>query len=156
MPIGAEVEIDGPYGSFVLPEDPSRQAVFLAGGIGITPFRSMVLDASGNNLPHRLFLFYSNYRPRVSAFFEELAHAQKKNPNYTFIATMTDIQESSQAWEGETGYINRQMLEKHLDSLLRPVYYIAGPPGFVLAMRGLLQEVGVDPNDVKFDQFVGY
>lgn len=152
MPIGTEVEIDGPYGEFILHNDPSRQAVFLAGGIGITPFRSMILDATGSNLSHRIFLFYSNYKPQVSAFFEELANVQKENPNYIFIATMTDMP----AWEGETGYINKKMLEKHLDSLLEPVYYIAGPPGFVLAMRGLLQEAGIDPNDVKFDQFVGY
>ena len=65
---------------------------------------------------------------------------------------MTDMP----AWEGETGYINKQMLGKYINAIVGPMYYIAGPPGFVLAMRGLLQEEGVDPNDVKFDQFVGY
>ena len=156
MPIGTAVEIDGPYGEFILHSDLSRQAVFLAGGIGITPFRSMILDAAGNNLSHRIFLFYSNYRRKGSAFFEELRDMQEENSNYTFIATMTDVKKSNRAWEGETGYINKEMLRKHLGSLLEPVYYIAGPPGFVLAMRGLLQEEGVDSADVKFDQFVGY
>jgi ferredoxin-NADP reductase len=63
LPIGTEVIIQGPFGSFILHNDSTRPAVFLAGGIGITPFRSMLWQAVRSKLPHPLFLFYSNRRP---------------------------------------------------------------------------------------------
>jgi len=156
MPAGSEVEIDGPHGSFVLHDDTLRPAVFLAGGIGITPFRSMLLESTNNNSLHKFLLFYSNFRPDDAAFLRELSDLGKKNLNYTFIPTMTEMERSSKAWEGETRYIDKAMLEKYIDTQASPVYYIAGPPGFVLAMKGLLQEAGIEPDDIKTDQFSGY
>ncbi|MEK7236600.1 MAG: FAD-dependent oxidoreductase [Nitrospirota bacterium] len=76
MPLGATVQMEGPFGNFVLHADPVRPAVFLAGGIGITPFRSMVLHAVAQKLPHRLFLFYSNRRPEDAPFLDELQALQ--------------------------------------------------------------------------------
>lgn len=63
MPLGAEIKVEGPFGNLTLHNDPSRPAVLLAGGIGITPFRSIVRRAAHEKLPHRIFLFYSNRRP---------------------------------------------------------------------------------------------
>lgn len=77
--------------------------VFLAGGIGITPFRSILFWAAKEKLPHRLVLFYSNRRPEDAPFLDELQALEKENPNYTFVATMTGIDKSSRSWSGETG-----------------------------------------------------
>src|SRR2546427_661655 len=73
MPIGATVQAEGPFGSFTLHINAAKPAVFLAGGIGITPFRSMIRDAAARKLPHHLYLFYSNNRPEDAAFLDELA-----------------------------------------------------------------------------------
>jgi len=66
--VGAAISIARPFGSFTRHSDSSRPGVFLPGGIGVTPFRSMILHASGNKLPHRLLLFYSNRRPEDAPF----------------------------------------------------------------------------------------
>ena len=151
MPIGAEVEITKPRGSFILHDDMSRPAVFLVGGIGVTPFRSMLLQVAHEKLTHKIFMFYSNYTLLDAAFLDELKDLENKNSSYKFIATMTKAE-----WHGETGYISKDMLKKYIDDIKALIYYIAGPPGFVLAMRGLIEEIGVNPDDIKTDEFEGY
>jgi ferredoxin-NADP reductase len=73
MEIGKEVSMDAPYGSFTLHNNPRIPAVFLTGGIGVTPVRSIVLQAAHDNFPHKIFLFYSNRRPEDAAFLKNQA-----------------------------------------------------------------------------------
>jgi ferredoxin-NADP reductase len=80
-----EIKLEGPMGSFTLHNNPSKAAVFLAGGIGITPFSSMVRHAAKARLPHRLYLFYSNRRPEDAAFMTILRQLESENANYKFI-----------------------------------------------------------------------
>src|SRR5258708_14324050 len=89
MPPGTPITIDGPMGSMTLQNDSSRPAVFLAGGIGITPFISMARRAAHEKLPHKIFLFYSNHKPADAPFLRELTDLQNENHNYKLIATMT-------------------------------------------------------------------
>lgn len=77
MEPGAELTFDGPYGSFTLLNNASIPAVFLTGGIGVTPARSIVLQAAHDKLPHKIFLFDSNNRPENAPFLDELAEVQK-------------------------------------------------------------------------------
>lgn len=156
MPVGEEVEIFGPSGNLILHQDTSQKAVLLAGGIGITPFRSMILQASFERLPHKIYLFYSNRRPEDSAFLQELEKIQKENPNYKFIGTMTEMTDSKRIWQGETDYITKQLLIKYLGSLDKAIFYTAGPPQMVEAMVKLLQEAGVNKDRVKSEDFTGY
>jgi ferredoxin-NADP reductase len=154
MPLGTEVRIVGPFGSLNLHQNAVRPAVFLAGGIGITPFRSIVLQAAEQKLPHRLSL--SNRRPDDAAFLEELEELEKENPNYKFIGTMTNMAGSNRVWRGETGFINQEMLTKYIGDLAAPIYYIAGPPAMVAAMRQTLSGAGVNIDDVRAEEFAGY
>ena len=156
MPLGTEVRIVGPFGSLTLRQNAARPAVFLAGGIGITPFRSMLRQAAEQKLPHHLFLFYSNRRPEDAAFLEELEDLEKENSNYKFIGTMTEMAGSNRVWRGETGYINQEMLAKYIGDLAAPIYYIAGPPALVAAMERTLSDAGVNSDDVRAEEFAGY
>lgn len=156
MPLGSEIEFKGPYGKMTLHDDPARPAVFLTGGIGITPFRSIGLDAARSGLPHRIHLFYSNRRPQDAAFLDQFTELEKVNPNYRLIATMTSAAASNPPWTGETGYINGEMLLRFIDDLKSPVYYIAGPEGLVTAVRKTLSEAGVNESDIHVEQFTGY
>lgn len=156
VPLGTQIKVRGPSGNFTLHNDASRPAVFLTGGIGITPFRSIVLDAAKNKLPRRLFLFYSNRRPEDAAFLEELRRLESENPMYRLIATMTQPEKSNQPWQGKTGYINKQMLAEFIQELSGPIYYIAGPPEMVTAMQRLLKDAGVDDDDIRAEEFEGY
>jgi ferredoxin-NADP reductase len=156
MEIGTEVSLDAPYGSFTLHNNSRVPAVFLTGGIGVTPVRSIVLQAAHDNLPHKIFLFDSNRRPEDAAFLNELRGAQEKNSNYTFIGTMTEMEKSSRQWDGESGYITKPMLVKYIGDLTRPIYYIAGPAAMVSAMRKSLNEAGVDDDNIRTEEFSGY
>ena len=158
-PLGTTVNVDGPDGQMVLHEDISRPAVFLAGGIGITPFRAMATHAAHEKLPHRLYLFYSNRRPEDAAFLSELQQLQEVNSNYRLIATMTEPQKSSCsscAWSGETGFLGRDMLERHLPDLTSPIYYFAGPPAMTTGMQQMLEEIGIDGQAMRCEEFYGY
>jgi ferredoxin-NADP reductase len=151
-----EVELDGPFGSFTLHKNPSKSAVLLAGGIGIAPFSSMILDAEKEGLQHRLYLFYANQRPESTAFLKSLQEMEKKVQNFLFIPTMTGIGGKYPSWSGETGCIRPEMLSRYLPKLRGPIYYLAGPPRVVEAMRKMLASSGVDAADVRSEEFIGY
>jgi ferredoxin-NADP reductase len=153
---GLRVKIDGPAGFMMLHGDAARPAVFLAGGIGITPFLSMARDAAERRLPHPITLFYSNRRPEDAAFLDELRALERINPNYRLIPTMAEPEKSAAAWKGETGFIGRAMLERHLPDITKPIYYMAGPPAMTMAMQEMLAECGVSPLDTQFEEFFGY
>ena len=155
-PAGTALRIDGPNGEMVLHDDSARPVVLLAGGIGITPFLSMTRYASRERLAHCLYLFYSNRRPEDAAFLAELQQMERLNPNYHLIATMAEPEKSAQAWSGETGFIRREMLERHLPDTASPVYYFAGPPAMTTAMREMLEGLGVAEDSMRYEEFYGY
>jgi ferredoxin-NADP reductase len=134
----------------------AKPAVFLAGGIGVTPFSSIIRQAAQEKLRHKLYLFYSNRSPEDAAFMKDLQALEKQNPNFSLVPTMTEMGKSHEAWEGETGFINREMLARHLPELNGPIYYVAGPPAMVTAMRDMLVAGGVDSDDVRSEEFAGY
>ncbi|MEO5757040.1 MAG: FAD-dependent oxidoreductase [Mesorhizobium sp.] len=156
LPVGSTVDIEGPYGDLLLHHDAARPAVFLAGGIGITPFRSMILDATERGLFHRLFLFYGNRRAEDAAFLSELSELEKQNPRFKLIATCTEPDGAPADWRGERGYITREVISKYVGDIAAPVYYVAGPPAMVSAMETLLEEARVKAKDVKAETFLGY
>ena len=156
IPLGTEIKIDGPMGSFTLHKNSKKPAAFLAGGIGITPFMSIVAQAAHDRLPHSLYLFYSNHRPEDAPFLDFLRRLEKDNPNYHFIPTMTEMEKSKRSWDGEQGYVDRAMLIKYLNNLNGPIYYLAGPPAMVAAMRKMLLETKVDEDDIRTEEFAGY
>jgi ferredoxin-NADP reductase len=156
MESGTALSFDGPFGSFTLHENAARPAILLAGGIGITPFHSIIADATARKLPHKIVLFYSNRRPEDTAFLDELKGFAQANPNFSLVATMTQMDQSSEAWDGEQGYIDAAMLSRHVPGGTLPVYYLAGPPAMVAALRDMLKASGVSGDDIKFEDFAGY
>ena len=150
---GLKLTIDGPAGLMVLHEDAARPAVFLAGGIGITPFLAMARDAAHRRLPHGIQLFYGNRRPQDAAFLDELRGLEAGNPNFRMIAAMS---QPSAEWKGETGQIDRAMLERHVTDLRAPIYYFAGPPGMAMAMQFMLADIGIAEADMRSEEFYGY
>ena len=153
-PLGTKFQVSRPRGSFVLHAEATRPAVFLAGGIGITPMRSILHWAAQERLPHKLYLFYSNRHLEDAAFLEELEDLATENPCFRFIPTLTGIE--SPAWHYEHGPINRSLLARYLDEPKPPVFYAAGPAGMVAAMASLLHGLGVSDDDIKAEEFGDY
>ena len=139
---------------FTLHRDITRPAVFLAGGIGIAPIRSILRQTTQERLPHKLYLFYSNREAEDAAFFEEFESLTAQNPNFIFVPTVTGHR--TIAWPYEKGHINHEMLTRYLLGLNEAIYYIAGPSGMVAAMTNLLNSSGVSEDDMRTEEFGDY
>jgi ferredoxin-NADP reductase len=146
LPNGAQVRLTGPLGAMTLHEDAARSAVFIAGGIGITPFRSMLLQAEHDRLEHRLLLAYSNRRREHAAFLAELQALERRNARFRLLAAMTDTD----------GVVNEETLKRFAGEAAAPLYYLAGPPAMVEAMKAILTRIGVGAPDVRSEEFFGY
>lgn len=153
---GSDLQIDGPFGSLTLHKKLARAGVLIAGGIGITPFMSMLRQAAEQRSEQALVLLYSNRRPEDAAFLAELQGLAARNPHMRLVATMTDMAHSQQAWDGATGHIDGALVRRAIAGLADPIFYVAGPPALVEAMRNTLVDAGVDEDDVRSEEFFGY
>ena len=95
-------------------------------------------------------------RPEDAAFLETLQSLETTNPNFRLICAMTEMSKSNKEWKGETALIDREMLSRHSATLQGPIYYIAGPPTMVAAMRQTLVSAGVEEDDIRAEEFAGY
>jgi ferredoxin-NADP reductase len=153
-PLGTKFVVSRARGSFTLHKDATKPAVFLAGGIGIAPIRSILQHAAQARVEHKMYLFYSNRDASDAAFMEEFESLGAQNRNFIFIPTVTGHR--TIAWPYEKGHINHEMLKRYLVGLKGPVYYIAGPSGMVNAMTSLLNSSGVSEDDMKTEEFGDY
>lgn len=153
LPVGAEVDVEEPKGSFLLPDETDREYVFVAGGIGITVFRSMLRYIAEERLPHRVTLVYSNRDRESTAFLDELQELERTNENLRLVLTMTD----DPGWDGETRRIDAAMLRDHLgDDLASLTHLVAGPPPMVEAIEETLRGAGIPEEQIRADRFSGY
>ncbi len=158
---GAKILAWGPEGEFVLHDDYSKPAVFLSGGIGVTPFRSMIKYATDKQLPIKITMFDSNKNQQNILYKEEFDRWADQNKNVKVIYTVTEeeAEATNSNWSGERGRIGKLMLERHLskDEIGNAIFYICGPPGMLKAMQDLLQEEMQIPKDrFKVEAFTGY
>jgi ferredoxin-NADP reductase len=155
LPDGASIRCNGPFGRFTL-DDAGRPAVFVAGGIGITPFMSMLRQAAHEESAQRLFLAYSNRRPEDAAYLDELLELERRNPHFRLAATMTDMSKSARAWHGESGTVDAEMLQRLVGDLAAPNYYVVGPPAMVEAVSAMLHAAGIAEGQIRTEEFYGY
>jgi ferredoxin-NADP reductase len=149
---GDEVEVEEPKGSFLLPDDTSQPYVFVAGGIGITVFRSMLRYIADTGAPHDVTLLYSNRDRGSAAFLDELGELEAQIPGLRVVLTMTDDDE----WDGEHRRIDEGFLRDHVGDLSRPTFFVAGPPAMAEGVSELLAAAGVPEDRVHTGRFSGY
>src|SRR5206468_4301366 len=118
LEVGDKVEVEPPKGDYRLPGDTSCEYVFIAGGIGITVFRSMLRYIADEQLPYRVTLVYTNRDRDSTAFLDELQELEQGIPGFRLIATMTGDPE----WEGETGKVDADFLRAHVGDIAAPTY----------------------------------
>lgn len=156
VPLGTTMKLEGPFGDFRL-HHADRPAVLLAGGIGITPFRSLLVQAVRcGTLPYPVTLFHANRRPVDAAFARELQELAAAEPKLRFVPTVTAPGAADGEWNGEAGHVDAAMLRRHVPDLHEPLYYIAGPPGMVQGTRAMLLAAGVSEDDLRSEEFTGY
>jgi len=154
IPVGTKVKVEGPNGNMVLHDDSSKAAVFLTGGIGITPMRSIIHWATEEKKPHQLYLLYSNRTPAASAFLDDFERWAVANENLHLALTITDSDDPS--WKYERGMIDEAFIRQHVPDVMNAVYYLAGPPGMVLAMRRMVVGFGLGRDNIRIESFTGY
>jgi ferredoxin-NADP reductase/nitrite reductase/ring-hydroxylating ferredoxin subunit len=158
---GAKILVWSPEGEFVLHDDYSKPAVFLSGGIGVTPFRSMIKYATDKQLPIKITMFDSNKNQQNILYKEEFDRWAEQNKNFKVIYAVTEEEQEAinSNWSGERGRIGKLMLERHLSKgeIGNAIFYICGPPGMLKAMQELLQKEMQIPKDrFKVEAFTGY
>ena len=151
LPVGAK----GPFGSLVQ-KDAKRAAVLIAGGIGITPFMSMLRQAAHDQSPQFLLLVYCNRRPEDAPFISELTQLERVNSNFRLVATMTQPGKSNIHWNGHSGRIDEALLRQVLGKVHEPLYYLAGPPTMVGDIYQTLSDMGIADDAIHSEEFYGY
>jgi ferredoxin-NADP reductase len=146
LPLGATVRLTGPLGKMTLHEDSTRTAVFIAGGIGITPFISMLRQAIHDRLRQPLLLLYSNRSPDRAAFLTELQDLARQHDNFRLHAKMTTGRDR----------VSDETIRNFVGDAAAPIYYLVGPPAFVGAITEALMRLGVNSNALQSEMFYGY
>ncbi len=151
---GDTVEVTDAVGFFIVPETEDREIVFLIGGIGITPVRSILKQATLESSEKKYTLFFGNRYPKDAPFREELLSFVL--PHFTLIEVMSKCDgEDPKDCCDEHGYIREEILKKYLSAPKECVYYLVGSPSFVEVMEKLLDGLGVPHQNRHIDPFTG-
>ena len=172
LEVGATVKVRGPQGEFVIHEDVySKSAIFLSGGIGVTPFRSMIKYAIDMQLPVKIIMFDSNRNKENILFKKEFDEWSNINNNLKIIYTISEKNQQegkstsslslteTNEWNGEYGRIEKEMILKYVDdkTLKDSLFYICGPPPMIKDMESLIQkELEIPKERIKVEEFTGY
>ena len=141
-------------GDFTLPADPQQKLVFIAGGIGITPFRSMLKYLLDSHQRRDIILFYANRTADEIVYKDVLSVVYAKLGVKTFY-TLTDTAAIPRNWPGFTGRITEQMILQTVPDYEERTYYLSGPPDMVKAYEQVLKNLHVSNDQIKKDYFPG-
>jgi len=142
LPIGSSVMIEGPFGYLTLPDNKSERLVFIAGGIGIAPFLSMIYFIIEEKLDYEIVLLYANWKPETAAYLKELTYLSETHSNFTL--------------KNKFGYIDEYFIKESVKNLNDYIWYIVGLPEMVSSVRDLLFRLGVNSSRIHYENFTGY
>lgn len=146
VPEGSMIQMLALWGDFTLQKNTKIPAVFIIGGIGITPVRSIIAQATHDRTDHKITLIYANRTPAQAAYVDDLEQLAADNKNFTFVPVYTSTQ----------GHVDAQTIKAEVPDIEAQRYYLSGPEGMVKAMRALLIEIGADEDMIKTEEFEGY
>ena len=151
------VEFEGPSGTFILDEHEIGHHVLIAGGIGITPFRSFIKYSIDKNLPNKIDLIFSDKSKNDFPFYRELLQIKKAHKHINIYMTATRIK-NPKNWSGLTGRINSKMIKSILknNKLNQKTYWICGPPPMVMTVEQELLNLKIKHKNIRIENFTGY
>ena len=142
-------------GDFILPKDKNKKLIFIAGGIGVTPFRSMIKYLTDKNEKRDITIFYSNRGAQDIAYKDIFDQAQEKLGIKT-VYCLSDASLTPADWSGEKGFVNKAMIEKYAPDFNERMFYISGPRSMILAFDKILKGAGIKKSHIKTDFFPGF
>jgi predicted ferric reductase len=141
--------IDAPYGVFSFLNHDVQHLVFIAGGIGITPFMSMLRYIYDSKLERNITLIWGNKTEDDIVFREELDKMAAEMTSWKIIHVMS----KQENWQGEKGYVDAEKLEKYVDNLQDSEFFLCGPPVMMLSVEKELKNLGVSKNKIHYERF---
>jgi Na+-transporting NADH:ubiquinone oxidoreductase subunit F len=154
---GDEVTVSGPYGHFFA-SDSDAEMVFVGGGAGMAPMRAHIFDQLKCLKSKRNITFWYGARSRRELFFvEEFDRLQAELDNFQWFVALSEPRPEDE-WDGRSGFIHEVLYEDYLKTHPAPEdceYYLCGPPTMIRALRNMLDNLGVDPDNILFDDFGG-
>lgn len=142
-------------GDFTLPKDENKKLVFLAGGIGITPFRSMIKYLLDNKIVRSAVLLYSNKKADEITYKDIFDEAQSGLGIKT-VYTLTDKEVLPPDWQGEVGRVDADMIRRQIPDYSERIFYLSGPHAMVIGFEEILHSLGIKKKNIKKDFFPGY
>lgn len=149
--VGDTLNIAGPFGKFIWTND-IKQAVFLAGGIGITPMLSILRYVNEINPNQSITLLYGSRTEDTITYKEELNSLAKSMPNFKIVHILSHLKDKD-AWSGYRGFITKEIFQKELTDLKDKTYFLCGPPIFVQLMNKILSELNIDEKMIHQELF---
>ena len=153
LPRGAVLKMRGPMGDFTLPDDPAKPVALLAGGIGVTPFMSMLREEERQGSKRPRVLIYANRSAADAPFLEELQRLAQPGTGSRLVPVLTEAPPAPGTWGG---IADPALFARELRGLDDAAYYLAGPPGMVGALRKALAAFGAPGESIRTDEFYGY
>lgn len=152
LKVGDKLELAGPYGIFTIKPEMGA-VVFLAGGIGITPFLSMIRGEIATNSTRRMTLLYANKSPKDIAFQQELEFLAKVHPLLRVAHTIESGELTASPVPCHSGRVTEELLRQYGGDMRQNYYLLCGPPPFMDCMKEYLSAAGVDPSHIKVERF---
>ncbi|EKD62503.1 MAG: hypothetical protein ACD_52C00142G0008 [uncultured bacterium] len=160
LKIGSTVEGKGPNGIFFLDREMTRPQMFIAGGIGITPFRSIIKFATDKEFSTPIYLVYANSTPEEIIFRNDIENWEQKNSNLKVKITITQPEAGQEKWRGLKGRIDQVLLSKLITDwqlkISAVTFWLVGPPQMVDAVEHVLTLMKVSSDAIKIEKFTGY
>lgn len=158
MDVGDEIEAFGPSGHFIM-EDAQNEYVLIAGGIGITPFRAILMDLEHQGKPLNVTLIYAN-RTRETVFKEELERLASKYPEFKIYYIISEEpvieKQLTENIYQIPGRVDENLIRRLIPDLQKPIYYISGPESMVMTLERILWDMGIPKDRTNQDYFSGY
>lgn len=147
--VGDRAIIDGSYGVFSFLNYSRGEPVFIAGGVGITPFISMLRYMYDHKINKKVTLFWANRSEKNLCFQEELAKIEKEMPGFKVVLVMSDQPD----WQGEKGHLKGQMILSYIKNIENKEFFICGPPAMSRATFFELKQLNVPPSRIHRELF---
>ena len=156
LPKGTVVTANNLAGDFLLPINEKVRLVFIAGGIGITPFRSMLKYLTDNRQTRNIVLFYAVSDPKQIVYKDVLNDAKEYGLKVVYVLTLPPGEKAPKSWNGEVGFITEDLIKQHVLDFDKREYYVSGPNAMVLANKRTLKKMGIARDHIRTDYFSGY
>jgi ferredoxin-NADP reductase len=155
MKPGSRIMASQLAGEFVLPTDKRTKLVFMAGGIGITPFRSMIRYLLDHKEKRQIIILYSN-RTAPEIVYAEVLEEARRQLDVSTVYTLTDANSVPTDWQGSIGRLDAEMIAKAVPDYRERTFYLSGPRSLVVGFETVLRNIGIPKSRIKSDFFPGY